>query len=104
MQVSAVDYPIEIPDFPDYNIQPTSTSDFTASDPVDQVNAPTELGSAAVVTLSAVAQDNIETQALQQDFLYNLEELRNGNITNEEFSNFLGDSGLNNLNLQEFLS
>lgn len=101
MNVSAVDYPIDIPDFPDYNIQPVSNTDFAAIDPVDQIAAPSEIGSAAVVTLSAVAQENIQTQQLQQDFLYNLDELKNGNISNDEFSKFLEEYGLDNLNIQE---
>ena len=101
MNISSIDsYGLDIPDYADISIQPSSPS-FETPDPVDQVAPPREIGDASVVNIDAVAQDNIQTQALQQDFLFNLDELRNGNISREDFSNFLGDSGLNNLNLQE---
>lgn len=101
MNISSIDnYGLDIPDYADISIQPSSPS-FETPDPVDQIAPPREIGDASVVNIDAVAQDNIQTQALQQDFLFNLDELRNGNISREDFSNFLGDSGLNNLNLQE---
>ena len=100
MNVAPVDYSIDIPDYPDYNIQPSSTT-FDAPDPTDQIAPPNEIGTAAVVSINAVAQDNIQTQALQQDFLFNLDELKNGNLSRNEFSSFLEENGLDNLNIQE---
>lgn len=101
MNISSIDsYGLDIPDYSDFSIQPSSQT-FETPDPVDQIAPVSEIGSASVVSISAVAQEDIQTQALQQDFLYNLDELKNGNISKEDFSNFLGDSGLNNLNLQE---
>ncbi len=100
MNISPVDYSVDIPDYADFNVQPSSPT-FETPDPIDQISPPSEIGQAAVVTVNAVAQEDIQTQALQQDFLYNFEELKSGNISNEEFSNFLGDNGLSNLNLQE---
>lgn len=101
MNISSIDsYGLDIPDYADISIQPSSPA-FESPDPIDQVAPPREIGNAAVINIDAIEQDNIQAQALQQDFLYNLDELRSGNISTEDFSNFLGDNGLNNLNLQE---
>ncbi len=101
MNISSIDsYGLDIPDYADISIQPSSPA-FESLDPIDQVAPPREIGNAAVINIDALEQDNIQAQALQQDFLYNLDELRSGNISTEDFSNFLGDNGLNNLNLQE---
>lgn len=102
MQISAVnDYSIDIPEYIDNTIQPVSTDFDIPNNDGDQIAPPSEIGSAAVVSIDAVAQDNIQTQALQQDFLYNIDELRNGNISRDEFGSFLEENGLDNLNIQE---
>lgn len=101
MEISPInDYSIEIPDYIDNSIQPTNT-DFELPDSVDQISSPPELGDAAVVTIDAVAQEDIQTQALQQDFLFNLDELKNGNISGDDFNSFLVENGLDTLNIQE---
>ena len=60
-----------------------------------------ELGAADSVNISAVASEQIETQQLQEEFLYNLDELKNGNISQEQFDDFLDEKGLKDFNLQE---
>jgi len=103
MEVSSIgnNYSIDTPDYLDLSVQPI-TRDFDIPETNgDQVTPTNELGAAAVVTAEAVAQDEIRAQELQRDFLYNLDELRSGNISTEQFNNFLEDNGLNNLNIQE---
>ena len=60
-----------------------------------------ELGAVASVNISAVASEQIETQQLQEEFLYNLDELKNGNLSQEQFDDFLDEKGLKDFNLQE---
>lgn len=102
MEISSIgnNYSIDIPDYIDLSVQPTSR-DFDIPDTGGDQITTNEIGAAAVVSASAVAQDEIKTQELQQDFLYNLEELKNGNISGDEFNSLLEDQGLNNLNIQE---
>lgn|GEM_PF-3030483 len=59
-----------------------------------------ELGAAASINISAVANEQIETQQLQEEFLYNLDELKSGNISQEQFNEFLDEKGLKDFNLQ----
>ena len=100
MEIPSVNnYSIDIPDFADISVQPV-TRDFDVPTDGDQINT-NGIGAAAVVTIEAVAQDEIRTQQLQDDFLFNLDELRSGNISTEQFNSFLEDNGLNNLNIQE---
>lgn len=102
MEISSIgnNYSIDIPDYIDASVQPVS-NDFDIPDTNGDQIFTNEVGPAAVVLASAVAQDEIKTQELQQDFLYNIDELKNGNISTEDFNSFLEDNGLNNLNIQE---
>lgn len=102
MEISSIgnNYSIDIPDYIDLNVQ-SINKDFDVPDTNGDQIATSEIGAAAVVTAEAVAQDEIKTQELQQNFLYNLDELKNGNISTEQFNSFLEDNGLNSINIQE---
>lgn len=102
MEISSIgnNYSIDIPDFIDLNVQSVN-KDFDVPETNGDQIATREVGAAAVVTAEAVAQDEIKTQELQQNFLYNLDELKSGNISTQEFNSFLEDNGLNSINIQE---
>jgi len=69
----------------------------------DGLLSASELGAAASVNISAVANEQIEAQKLQDEFLYNLDELKKGNVLKEEFNDFLEKKGLSDFNLQEII-
>lgn len=77
MEISSIgnNYSIDIPDYIDLNVQ-SINKDFDVPDTNGDQIATSEIGAAAVVTAEAVAQDEIKTQELQQNFLYNLDELK----------------------------
>lgn len=93
-------YAFDFPDYPDINAEPIDTIKEVQDTFADQNNV-RDVGSAAIISASAVAQDEIKAYEVQENFLRNVEELKNGDLSSEEFSNYLKDNGINSIDFQE---
>lgn len=102
MNISSLDnIPISIPSQRAFNCEDCNKV-FEESDGNDDgVLSASELGAAASVNISAVANEEIETQKLQENFLYNLDELKKENISQEQFNDFLKENKLDKFKTED---
>ena len=93
-------YAIDFPDYPEIDVQPVNNTPEVPDSFADQNNV-RDVGSAAVLSVNAVAQDEIQAQELHQDFFRNYEDLKNGDLSPREFEDFLKDNGVTSINLKD---